>query len=331
MSADRFFAVWYPIKSLRYRATKFAVLEVALTWVVSFALMIPIVLYAQHMLQNAPPGQGPRPGPSSSSDGVLRYSCQVHWPAEHPVTAVRIYFVYNLLVGFVLPVALIFVFYLLLVLRLRSKRLTLRPGGGGSERKPRGRRSVTTLVTVIISVFIVCWLPYWVFQAHIVFGGGGGGPLPDWCIYLFQFFTVLTYSNSAINPLLYAFTNDSFKKAFVAACRCSRLTSDPEVRSETASGVGGGCRPKKGVAVAGAGAGGSGSRRRLQLKAQATVLYDFSGSGIADAADKPEVEETGNADGSGEKLVPDEEMNPKASEETFALYNETSSQMLGAI
>src|SRR5688572_14052755 len=140
MSADRFFAVWYPIKSLRFRATKFAAIEVALTWVVSFALMIPIVLYAKHVPQYAPPGHG-TPLPSSE----VRYSCAVHWPAEHPLTAVRIYFVYNLLVGFVLPVALIFVFYLLLVLRLRSKRLNLRPGG---EKKPRGRRSVTTLVTI---------------------------------------------------------------------------------------------------------------------------------------------------------------------------------------
>lgn len=316
MSADRFFAVWYPIKSLRYRATKFAAIEVALTWVVSFALMIPIVLYAKHVPQTATPGQGPQ----SSSD--VRYSCVVHWPAEHPLTAVRIYFVYNLLVGFLLPVALIFVFYLLLVLRLRSKRLNLRPGG---EKKPRGRRSVTTLVTIIISVFIVCWLPYWAFQVHVVFVGG---PLPTWSVYLFQFFTVLTYSNSAINPLLYAFTNDSFKKAFVAACRCSRLTSDPEARSETVGVVGGSGRPKKGVAVATA---GSSSRRRL-LKTQATVLYDFSGSVHVDNdADRPEVEETGNANESGEKLVLNEENNAKASEDTTALYNETSSEMPGAI
>lgn len=315
MSADRFFAVWYPIKSLRYRATKFAAIEVALTWVVSFALMIPIVLYAQHVPQTITPAHGPQ----SSSD--VRYSCMVHWPAEHPPTAVRIYFVYNLLVGFVLPVALIFVFYLLLVLRLRSKRLNLRPGG---EKKPRGRRSVTTLVTIIISVFIVCWLPFWAFQVHVAFVRG---PLPSWSVYLFQFFTVLTYSNSAINPLLYAFTNDSFKKAFVAACRCSRLTSDPEARSETVGIVGGG-RPKKGVAVAMA---GSSSRRRL-LKTQATVLYDFSGSVLVDnKADRPEVEETGNADESGEKLVLNEENNPKVTEETIALYDETSSQMPGTI
>src|SRR6218665_1068665 len=308
MSADRFFAVWFPIRSLRYRATKFAAIEVALTWVVSFALMVPIVLFATHKPQT--PVQNPLNPPPE-----VRYSCVVHWPAEHPLTGVRIYFVYNLLVGFVLPVALIFVFYLLLVLRLRSKRLNLRPGG---EKKQRGRRSVTTLVTIIISVFIICWLPYWAFQVHIIFVGA---QLPPWSVDLFQFFTVLTYSNSAINPLLYAFTNDSFKKAFVAACRCSRMTSDAEARSETLNG---GSRPKKGVAVSTAGS----SRRRL-LKTQATVLYDFSGSlHVDNEPDRPEVvEETGNADESGDKRMLNEETNMKATENTVVLYNEVSSQM----
>lgn len=60
------------------------------------------------------------------------------------------------------------------------------------------------------------------FQLHLVI------TQPDsvsaWEIYLFQCFTVLSYANSCINPILYAFTNDSFKKAFLGACRC---VSDP--------------------------------------------------------------------------------------------------------
>jgi len=31
----------------------------------------------------------------------------------------------------------------------------------------------------------------------------------------------MSYANSAINPFLYAFTNDSFKSAFGAACGCT--------------------------------------------------------------------------------------------------------------
>lgn len=51
-----------------------------------------------------------------------------------------------------------------------------------------------------------------------------GTSLPTWKIYLFQFLTILTYTNSAINPVLYAYTNDNFKAAFAGAFRC---TVDP--------------------------------------------------------------------------------------------------------
>jgi len=39
-------------------------------------------------------------------------------------------------------------------------------------------------------------------------------------VILFKFFSLLSYANSAINPFLYAFTNDAFKSAFADAFRC---------------------------------------------------------------------------------------------------------------
>jgi len=38
--------------------------------------------------------------------------------------------------------------------------------------------------------------------------------LQRWKISAFQLFTVFTYANSAINPVIYGFTNDFFKKSF---------------------------------------------------------------------------------------------------------------------
>lgn len=46
--------------------------------------------------------------------------------------------------------------------------------------------------------------------------------LASWEVLIFQIFTVLSYANSAINPLLYAFTNDQFRNSFVIAFRCCR-------------------------------------------------------------------------------------------------------------
>jgi len=40
------------------------------------------------------------------------------------------------------------------------------------------------------------------------------GPLQRWKIYAVQLFTVFSYTNSAINPVIYGFTNDFFRKSF---------------------------------------------------------------------------------------------------------------------
>ena len=38
---------------------------------------------------------------------------------------------------------------------------------------------------------------------------------------MFQGFTILSYANSAINPVLYAFTNENFREAFINAFKCA--------------------------------------------------------------------------------------------------------------
>ena len=40
-------------------------------------------------------------------------------------------------------------------------------------------------------------------------------------IYIFNAFTVLTFANSMLNPLLYAFLSDNFRKSFAKAFKCA--------------------------------------------------------------------------------------------------------------
>ena len=159
MSADRFLAVCYPISSMRYRTPRYALVAIALTWMTSFLVILPIILYA-HVIP-------------SHYDPTLQ-SCRMLWPSGQ-----KAYVFYTLLLGFVIPILLISLFYALLLVRLRTTGPTAK-----SKEKKRSHRKVTKLVTLIIAIYIVCWLPYWAFQVHLI--------IPDdlilqnWKILMFQ-------------------------------------------------------------------------------------------------------------------------------------------------
>lgn len=85
--------------------------------------------------------------------------------------------------------------------------------------------------------------------------------LATYQVYLFKFFTILSYTNSAINPFLYAFTNDAFKSAFTDAFSC--VVSE---RSRVAFD-GGGQRRDEGV----------GGKRAAVVEVQAAVPKNHTG------------------------------------------------------
>jgi 7 transmembrane receptor (rhodopsin family) len=123
-------------------------------WLFSFGLMFPVVLYADHV-----------PQPKADAFSSVRYSCKVHWPAEHALAAARAYVTYTAVIGFALPVGIITSLYAMLVARLRTTRRHIRSGVANTKSLSMPhRRNVTTLVALIITVFVICWLPYWVFQ-----------------------------------------------------------------------------------------------------------------------------------------------------------------------
>ena len=73
----------------------------------------------------------------------------------------------------------------------------------------------------MIAVYVLCWLPYWISQVALI-----NSP-PDICksrleITIFVLVGLLGYSNSAMNPVLYAFLSDNFKKSFMKACTCTK-------------------------------------------------------------------------------------------------------------
>lgn len=200
MSADRYIAICHHVNSPRYRTPAVSRLVSTLAWIASALIMLPIIIYGT-AIENSRPGH---------------YTCNIEWPETHDHSGLS-FTLYSLILGFAIPLCFIMTFYLLVIRKLRkvSKRTSHK-----SQNKRRSHRKVTKLVLTVITVYILCWSPYWISQVALITWPA------DQCytrlhITVFLFVGCLGYSNSAINPILYAYLSDNFKKSFMKACVCA--------------------------------------------------------------------------------------------------------------
>lgn len=198
MSADRFIAVCYPVASPRYRSPFIAKVVSSFAWIASAIIMLPVMLYATTI---------------EKEDNKV--TCNIEWPQDNESGSGKTFTIYSLVLGFAIPLCLILTFYFLVIRKLR----TVGPKTKSKEKR-RSHRKVTVLVLTVIAVYVLCWSPHWISQVALITSP------PDMCnsrleITLFVLVGCLPYLNSAMNPILYAFLSDNFKKSFLKACTCA--------------------------------------------------------------------------------------------------------------
>ncbi|XP_009330177.1 PREDICTED: histamine H2 receptor-like [Pygoscelis adeliae] len=76
----------------------------------------------------------------------------------------------------------------------------------------------TRTISIIISVFVLCWLPYFVLNVWLA--ARGTDSTSTVLVDTFKIITWLGYCNSTINPMLYAFLNRDFQRALKKLLIC---------------------------------------------------------------------------------------------------------------
>uniref|UniRef100_A0A8C7J3C4 Somatostatin receptor type 2 n=1 Tax=Oncorhynchus kisutch TaxID=8019 RepID=A0A8C7J3C4_ONCKI len=188
MSVDRYLAVVHPIKSTKWRKPRVAKIINLTMWGVSLLVNLPIMIFSGLMPNNN-----------------QAWACTIVWPEPQGAYQTAFMF-YTFLLGFFLPLIVICLCYLLIIIKVKSSGMRV-----GSTKRKRSERKVTRMVSIVVAMFVLCWLPFYVFNVTSVTGTIDTTPVLK---STFEFVVVLGYANSCANPILYAFLSDNFKKSF---------------------------------------------------------------------------------------------------------------------
>ncbi|XP_056409943.1 octopamine receptor-like isoform X1 [Hyla sarda] len=91
----------------------------------------------------------------------------------------------------------------------------------------------TRTMSIIISVFVMCWLPY--FVLNVLIAAKGTSSTSKVLVNTFKYITWLGYCNSTINPMLYAFLNRDFQRALKKLLICRRWRSQVDIGDDMVS------------------------------------------------------------------------------------------------
>ncbi|KAJ8248997.1 hypothetical protein GJAV_G00230050 [Gymnothorax javanicus] len=199
MSVDRYIAVVHAKKSPCIRNKKNAVTGVCTIWFLSFIFAVPV---AHHQTLISHPE-----APNSSF-------CWEEWPDKVPKHS---YKVTILIIGYLLPLVLITCCYAKVLFHLHKKMKNM------SKKSERSKKKTAQTVLLVVAAFLICWMPHHIIAMWVEFGRF---PLND-ASFAFRILShCLAYGNSCVNPILYAFLSENFRKACQQVFTC-RLVFPP--------------------------------------------------------------------------------------------------------
>lgn len=90
-----------------------------------------------------------------------------------------------------------------------------------AQRAGAVRTKVSRLVAAVVLLFAACWGPIQLFLVLQALGPSGAWHPRSYAAYALKIWAhCMSYSNSALNPLLYAFLGSHFRQAFCRVCPC---------------------------------------------------------------------------------------------------------------
>ncbi|KAF3850834.1 hypothetical protein F7725_012606 [Dissostichus mawsoni] len=178
ISVDRCVSVVFPVWAQNHRTANKASGVVCISWLLAVTLSLPSVIFRDV---------------GNHLGRTICYNNYTSYQHSQKIVAVS-----RFLAGFVVPFIVIVICYSIIILKLRNNRMT-------KSNKP------LKVMSALVAAFFVCWLPYHVFvlleinhehlEHSILISGLKIG-------------TSMAAANSFLNPVLYVFMGNDFKRKF---------------------------------------------------------------------------------------------------------------------
>ncbi|CAF0711269.1 unnamed protein product [Brachionus calyciflorus] len=128
---------------------------------------------------------------------------------------IQAYYSIFFMAAYVLPCVSICIIYGLLMKKLKEIK---------GKQVSKSKRKVTLMVVVVVSSFVLCWGPLQImlFLQHVV-----KVDFEEIHITILIITNCIAYLNTCVNPIIYGFANQDFRRAYAAILRCDYDSRNP--------------------------------------------------------------------------------------------------------
>lgn len=231
----RFRCIVYPFKQKMTITT--SKLIIIIIWVLAVSIMCPSGVMLQVTKE-----QRVRIVLGSINDTRPFYWCRENWPTQEMRKVYTTVLFANI---YLAPLSLIVIMYARIGFTLskptlpvmRGSRTASEEGTCNNKSSIEGRHTISRkktrvimMLLVVALLFILSWLPLWTLMMLSDYASLTEHQHRVVNIYLYPLAHWLAFFNSSVNPIIYGFFNENFRRGFQAAFKFQLCTADGEGR-----------------------------------------------------------------------------------------------------
>uniref|UniRef100_A0A8C5Q232 Neuropeptide FF receptor 1 n=1 Tax=Leptobrachium leishanense TaxID=445787 RepID=A0A8C5Q232_9ANUR len=209
IAVERFRCIVYPFR--QKLTLKKAIITIIVVWVLALIIMCPSAVTLTvtkddyHFMVD------------DYNNYYPLYSCWEAWPDKEMR---KIYTTVLFSHIYLAPLTLIVIMYARIAFKLFKSSATIR---GSMSEESEGRRvskrkiRVINMLIIVALFFTISWLPLWTLMLLTDYGKLSDHQLNVIAVYVFPFAHWLAFFNSSVNPIIYGYFNENFRRGFQEA------------------------------------------------------------------------------------------------------------------